>query len=74
MRGCCGHRRLRATEDPEVELVKPLPLALIHLFAAHSHCGNVGRVYRYVKDISAESARSPVNAVGKVLTQKFDVR
>jgi hypothetical protein len=69
-----GHRRLRATVDPQVEHVKPLPLTLIHLFATYLYFGNVGRVYRYAKDISTESARSRVNAVGKVLTQKFDVR
>jgi hypothetical protein len=46
----------------------------IHLLATYLHFGNVCRVYRYAKDISAKSARSPVNAVSKVLTQEIHVR
>jgi len=41
---------IRATVDAEVELVKPLPLTPIHLFATHLHFGNVCRVYRYARE------------------------
>jgi hypothetical protein len=52
-RGMLWPPSIRATVDAEVELVKPLPVTPIHIFATHLHFGNVCRVYRY----AVESAR-----------------
>ena len=66
-----GPPSIRAIVEPEVELVKYLPLTPIHLFATHLHFGNVCLVYRYAK----ESVRkAPLFCQIVPLSKRFPVR
>ena len=62
---------IRATVDPGAELVKPLPLTPVHLFATHLHFGNVFRVYRYANQ---SVRKAPLFLEIVPLSKRFPVR